>query len=69
MPIQEYEVISKAVKERGITVAELARRVGMNPELLRRSLDGRRVIKGRELIRLCVELDLRIDDLRCCLSA
>lgn len=69
MPVQEYEVIDKAVKDRGITIAELARRVDMNPELLRRSLDGSRVIKGRELIKLCVELGLGIDDLRCCLPA
>lgn len=67
--MQEHEVVSQAVKDRGITVAELARRVDMNPELLRRSLEGSRAIKTHELIALCVELGLGIGDFLVCLPA
>ena len=54
--------ISSAIEERGITVAELARRVGMEPELLRRSLAGMRKLTGIELVNLCHELKLEIED-------
>lgn len=60
--MKPYEVIAKRVSDRGITVAELARRTGMEPELLRRSLIGGRKIASDELIALCVELGLDIPD-------
>ena len=54
--------VSSAIKMRGITIAELARRVDMEPELLRRSLAGTRKLTGIELVNLCHELDLEIED-------
>lgn len=54
--------VSSAIKKRGITIAELARRVDMEPELLRRSLAGTRKLTGIELVNLCLELDLEIED-------
>lgn len=60
--MKTYEVIAKRVNDRGIPVAELARRTGMDSELLRRSLIGTRKIVGDELIALCVELGLDIPD-------
>jgi len=55
-------VLNKKISERGITVSELSRRVGMNDELLRRSLAGTRNVKADEFIKLCRELSLDIDD-------
>ena len=55
-------VLNKKISARGITVSELSRHVGMNDELLRRSLAGTRNVKADEFIKLCRELSLDIDD-------
>lgn len=60
--MKTYEVIAKRVRDRGISIAELARRVGMKSELLRRSLIGDRKIDSDEFVLLCDELDLGISD-------
>ena len=56
------EVLNKRIRERGISISELARRVGMNGEMLRRSLAGNRKVKADEFINLCCELSLDIED-------
>ena len=56
------KVLNERIADRGITVAELARRVGMNDELLRRSLAGIRGIKADEFINICRELGLDIEN-------
>lgn len=61
-PMGIQNTVSSAIKKRGITIAELARRVDMEPELLRRSLAGTRKLTGIELVNLCHELDLEIED-------
>lgn len=48
--------------ERGISVAELSRRVRMNYDVLFRCLKGESMPKGDQLIRLCKELELDIGD-------
>lgn len=58
------DVVRKRVEEVGITAAELARRCNMNDQLLRRSLDGKRNLKCDELIRLCNQLDLSLEDFK-----
>ena len=55
-------VLNQRIKERGITISELARRVGMDNELLRRSLAGTRGIKADEFVGICHELSLDIED-------
>lgn len=60
--MKAYEVIAKRIRQRGITKAELARRVSIDQELLRRSLQGKRKIPADEFIRLCYELELRLSD-------
>lgn len=55
-------VLNSRIKERGISVSELSRRVGMNDEMLRRSLAGTRNVKADEFIGLCRELSLDIED-------
>jgi lambda repressor-like predicted transcriptional regulator len=60
--MKPFEVIVARVRHRGITVAELSRRVEMDDELLRRSMKGSRKLRDAEFIRLCKELDLNLDD-------
>lgn len=69
MARKDYEVINEEVEKRGIPIAELGRRVGMDSELLRRSLNGMRSIKSYEFVPLCFELGLSIEDFRCCLPS
>lgn len=66
--MKPFELIAKKVDERGITLAELGRRVNINPELLRRSLNGDRKIEASELVSLCVVLDLSIKDFQSAMS-
>ena len=42
--------------ERGISVAELARRIGVDRKRLRRVLNGERAMRADEFVRLCAEL-------------
>lgn len=60
--MKAYEVIYAEVQKRGISIAELSRRVGIDSELLRRSLTGNRKIGADEFIALCEELQLGIAD-------
>ena len=52
------KVVLSQAKRRGISCAELARRTGMNKEVLRRCLNGTRAIRADELLRLCSELEM-----------
>ena len=56
------EIVGKKVAERGIPIAELARRVGMDREVLRRSINGSRKLRADEFVRVCAELDLTLED-------
>ena len=47
--------------ERGIPVAELARRIGVDRKRLWRVLNGERKMRADEFVRLCAELDLRLE--------
>lgn len=60
--MEVYEVIAEKVKEIGITKSELARRVGISDELLRRSLSGSRKLPAGEFLKLCGELCLGLTD-------
>lgn len=44
--------------ERGISVAELARRIGVDRKRLRRVLNGERAMRADEFVRLCAELEV-----------
>ena len=55
-------VINEKKTERGISLAELARRVGMEYDALYQALSGNRNIKAEEFIALCKELGLTISD-------
>lgn len=63
------DVVRDRIEERGITVAETARRCKMNDQLLRRSLYGSRAIKSAELVRLCPVLGLTLEDFASCEAA
>lgn len=64
MILKAYQVIREKVQEVGITKAELARRVGMDDELLRRSLLGNRKITADEFVKLCGILGLNLADFK-----
>ena len=59
-----HDVIAERVEKRGISIAELSRRVDMSSELLRRSLNGDRKLTATELIALCEELEMTLDDFK-----
>lgn len=56
------EVIQNAKTSRGISTAELSRRTNIKYEALRVSLNGERGITAPELVSLCRELELDVDD-------
>ena len=56
------EIISEKRKQRGIPVSELSRRTGIKYEALRVALEGRRNITANEMLILCDELDLTLED-------
>ena len=56
------DVLNQRITQRGISVSELSRRVHMNDELLRRSLNGTRSLKATEFVAVCHELGLDIED-------
>ena len=60
--MKAYEVIDAVVQKRGIPIAELSRRVGIDSELLRRSLSGNRKIGADEFVAICRELELEVSD-------
>lgn len=60
--MEDWEVIEAKRVARGISVAELARRVGMKYYALHTCLRGERKILASEFVKLCKELDIRIEE-------
>lgn len=56
------EIIAHKRDERGMTIAELSRRTGIDYESLRVSLAGNRKLTGDELVSLCRVLNLDLAD-------
>lgn len=56
------EILSERRRDRGIPVSELSRRTGIGYEALRTSLEGNRGITACELLKLCDELEMRLED-------
>lgn len=63
-----FEVFEQKRVKRGISTAELARRVGMEYEALRQSLKGNREIQAIEFLNLCHELELTLENFCQCSS-
>lgn len=59
---QPIETINSRKAERGISLAELSRRTGIDYEALRVSLTGGRNLRATEFIDICRELRLEISD-------
>lgn len=57
-------VISNRIEDRGMSITVVATRANINPELLSRTLNGRRKLKADELVDLCRVLDLTMDDFK-----
>jgi len=56
------KVIGERIDERGMTMTTVARRAGMTPDLLSRTINGTRKLKADELVNLCRVLDLTLED-------
>lgn len=56
------EVIRKYITDNGIKQNFVAEKIGMTPEILRRSIEGQRKLKADELIAICQLLSLTIED-------
>lgn len=54
--------IERKREKRGISFAELARRTRINEDMVARFCKGKSMPKGDQLIRICIELDLDVDD-------
>lgn len=55
-------VLESRRRERGISYAELSRRTSINEDMVSRFCSGSSMPKGSQLIRLCRELNLDIED-------
>lgn len=55
--------LNKIIERRGISGAELARRIGMDQKVLWNRLHGRSRLTATELLLLAEELDIDLDDL------
>lgn len=55
------EIIKAYIADNGIKQSFVAERTGMPPELLRRSLEGRRKLQADEFIAICGVLSLDLD--------
>lgn len=59
-----HEVIRKHIIDNGIKQRYVADRIGISPELFRRSLEGKRKIPADEFIGICTVLSLDINDFK-----
>ncbi len=55
-------VVENRRVNRGISYAELARRTSINEEMISRFCKNKSMLKADQFIRLCIELELDIDD-------
>lgn len=60
--MKAYQVIKKYIDENGIRYSFVADNVGMNRELFSRSMDGKRVLKADEFIKICILLSLDLEE-------
>lgn len=60
--MQLSSVLEKRRSERGITYAELGRRTKISGEMTSRFCKGIAMPNGEQLLRLCAELKLEIED-------
>lgn len=56
--MQARDIIEKAREDRGISIAELARRIGVDGKRLWYVLNGQREMRVDEFIKLCAFFDL-----------
>ena len=57
-----YEVLNRKVIQKRISKTDLAKKVGIDYELVRRSLNGKRKISADEFVIWCNVLGLKLKD-------
>ena len=62
MKMNVAETLESKKKARGITYAELARRTKINEDMVSRFCKGVSKPSGDQLLRLCAELELEVED-------
>lgn len=62
--MKAYEIIRDELKDRGISIAHVARKTGIDYQLLRLSMLGERRLHADEFIMLCNELGLDLEQFR-----
>ncbi len=58
------EVIKNHIERNGIKQKFVADKIGISPELLRRSLEGERKIPADEFLKICWVLSLDLSDFK-----
>lgn len=53
--------IKRIIDENGIKQSHIANKIGMSPDLLNKTLEGKRNLKADEFISLCSVLSLNLD--------
>ncbi len=55
--------LARYLKRNGITIAFVAKRAGIQYELLRKSMNGTRVLTADELVAIIVNTEITFDDI------
>ena len=56
------ETLERRKQQRGISYAELSRRTEINEDMVSRFCKGTSKPNGEQLLRLCAELELEVED-------
>ena len=55
--------LAKYLKQRGIKISFVAEATGIQYELLRRSLNGNRIMTANELAAILINTDIKLEDI------
>ncbi len=55
-------VINSRIEERGVTLVFLSKHTNIKTDLLSKTLNGNRKMKADEFVRLCLILELTLED-------
>lgn len=62
--MKAYQIIRAHIEKKGMKQNFVAEKIGMKPDLLNKSLDGKRKLQADEFIKICNVLSLDIKDFK-----